>query len=67
MSLKDFFKRWSKAEDDRAIERAVEDSRGTAYERDLEQEDFEARKQDLSVGSSFAGSAAEDAAADDLP
>jgi hypothetical protein len=67
MSLKDFFKRWSKAENDRAIERAVEDSRGTAYERDLEQEDFEARKQDLRVGSSFAGSAAEDAAGDDLP
>ena len=67
MSLKDLFKRWTKAEDDRAIERAVEDSRGTAYERDIEQENFEGRKQDLRTGSSFAGSAAEDAAGDDLP
>ncbi|HEV8459768.1 MAG TPA: hypothetical protein VGQ38_03590 [Gaiellaceae bacterium] len=46
MGLKDLFKRWSKAEDERAIERAEEDSRGTAFERDLEQEDFEGRKQD---------------------
>jgi hypothetical protein len=46
MGLKDLFKRWSKAEDERAIERAEEDSRGTAHEREIEQEDFEARKQD---------------------
>ena len=46
MGLKDLFKRWSKAEDERAIERAEEDSRGTAYEREVEQEDYEARKQD---------------------
>jgi hypothetical protein len=46
MGLKDLFKRWSKAEDERAIERAEEDSRGTALERDVEQEDFEGRKQD---------------------
>jgi hypothetical protein len=46
MGLKDLFKRWSKAEDARAIERAEEDSRGTALERDVEQEDFEGRKQD---------------------
>jgi hypothetical protein len=46
MGLKDLFKRWSKSEDERAIERAEEDSRSTAYERDLEQEDFEGRKQD---------------------
>jgi hypothetical protein len=46
VGLKDLFKRWSKAEDDRAIERAQEDSYGSAQERELEQEDFEGRKQD---------------------
>ena len=47
MGLKDLFKRWSSSEDERAIERADEDSRGTALERDFEEEDFEGRKQDL--------------------
>ena len=47
MGLKDLFSRWSKSEDDRAIERAEEESRMTPFERDLDQEDFEGRKDDL--------------------
>ena len=47
MGLKDLFKRWSKAEDARAIERAEEESGDTPYERDVAAEDFEARKQDV--------------------
>ena len=47
MGLKDLFSRWSKSEDERAIERAEEESRMTPFERDLDQEDFEGRKDDL--------------------
>ena len=47
MGLKDFFTRWSKGEDDRAIERAEEESRMTPFERALDREDYEGRKDDL--------------------
>jgi hypothetical protein len=47
MGLKDLFSRWSKGEDERALERAEEESRMTAFERDVDQEDFEGRKDDL--------------------
>ena len=47
MGLKDLFSRWSKSEDERAIERADEESRMTPFERDVDREDFEGRKQDL--------------------
>jgi hypothetical protein len=42
MGLKDLFKRWSKAEDERVTELAEEDAR----DRDFDREDFEGRKQD---------------------
>jgi hypothetical protein len=38
----------------------------TAYERDVDQEDFEARKDDLAAGSSWAGREAEGAASGEL-
>ncbi len=38
----------------------------TEREREIDQEDFEARKDDLAIGGSWAGSAAEDAASGDL-
>jgi hypothetical protein len=47
MGLKDLFSRWSKGEDARAIERAEEESRMTPFERDVDREDFEGRKEDL--------------------
>jgi hypothetical protein len=47
MGLKDLFSRWSKGEDERAIERAEEESRMTPLERDVDREDFEGRKDDL--------------------
>lgn len=47
MGLKDLFSRWSKSEDERVIERADEESRMPAFERDVDQEDFEGRKDDL--------------------
>ncbi len=47
MGLKDLFRRWSKGEDERAIERAEEESRMTPYERAVDREDYEGRKDDL--------------------
>jgi hypothetical protein len=47
MGLKDLFSRWSKGEDERAIERAEEESRMTPFERDVDREDFEGRKDDV--------------------
>lgn len=47
MGRKDVFSRWPKGEDERAIERAEEESRMTTFERDLDLEDFEGRKDDV--------------------
>jgi hypothetical protein len=47
MGLKDLFSRWSKGEDERALERAAEESRMTPHERAVDREDFEGRKDDL--------------------
>jgi hypothetical protein len=66
MGLKELFQRWSKREDARAIERAEEESRMTPFERDVDREDFEGRKDDLQATRGPAGSAAEDVAAEDL-
>ncbi len=66
MGLKDLLRRWSKGEDARVLERAEEESRMTPYQRDVDREDFEARKDDVRIGGSFAGSEAEAAASDDL-
>jgi hypothetical protein len=66
MGLKDFFSRWTKGEDQRAIERAELESRMTPHERGVDKEDFEARKDDTAAGSTWAGREAEGSAADDL-
>ena len=63
MGLREFFSRWSKAEDRRAIEREVE-TELTPNDRAADTEDFEGRKDDIAADSSWAGSAAE-ASADD--
>ena len=66
MGLKDLFSRWTKGEDARAIERAKSESLMSPEERAVDQEDFEARKDDISAASSWAGREAEGAASGEL-
>ncbi|MFZ1879679.1 MAG: hypothetical protein WAU41_05890 [Gaiellaceae bacterium] len=66
MGLKELFQRWSKGEDARVVERVEEESGMTPYERDVDREDFEARKDDLLAGRDLAGADALDVADDDL-
>jgi hypothetical protein len=66
MGLKDLFRRWSKDEDARAVERAKEESGMTPIERDVDREDFEARKDDVAATRGWAGSEAERAAEAEL-
>jgi hypothetical protein len=61
MGLKDLFSRWTKSEDQRAIDRAEDESRMSPEERAFDQEDFEGRKDDVAAGSSWAGREAEGA------
>jgi hypothetical protein len=67
MGLKDLLARLTKSADRQALERADEESRMTPHERAVDQEDYEARKDDTYVtGETYAGSGAASAAADDL-
>ena len=66
MGLKDLFSRWTKGEDARAVERAKVESQMSPHERAIDQEDFEARKDDTAAASTWAGREAEGAASDDL-
>ena len=66
MGLKDLLRRWTKGEDERAIERAEERTRMTPVERDVDREDFEARKDDVASMSQWPGQQAAEAARDDL-
>ena len=66
MGLKDLFRRWSKERDADALARAERESTMTEREREIDQEDYEARKDDLRIGGSWAGAEAEGAASDDL-
>lgn len=66
MGLKQLFQRWSKGEDARAIERVEEESQLTPFERDVDQEDFEAGKDDLRSTRGAEGAAAVDVAREDL-
>lgn len=65
MGLWGFFKRWSKAEDERALERADEETRMSPHDRDVFEEDYEARKDDTHIAGGFAGSEALGAADDE--
>jgi hypothetical protein len=59
MGLKNLFSRWSKGSDEDAIERAEEQSRMTASERELDQaESFVGRQTDSFISNSWAGSEA---------
>jgi hypothetical protein len=66
MGLKDLFSRWTRGADTRAIARAEHESAMTASDRDVDREDFEARKDDVAARSSWAGLDASETAADDL-
>jgi len=66
MGLTDLFRRWFKARDAGALERAEDETRMTPYERDVDREDFEARKDDIRADNTFAGRAAEEAAEGEL-
>jgi hypothetical protein len=66
MGLKDLFSRWTKGEDNRAIERAKLESQMSSQERAIDQEDFEARKDDTAADSSWAGREAEGASRGEL-
>ena len=66
MGLRDLFSRWMKGEDARAVERAERESAMTASERDVDREDFEARKDDVAAGSGLVGFDASQTAAKDL-
>jgi len=66
MGLKDLFSRWTKAENRRATKRADLESEMTPYERDVDKEDFEARKDDIAADSTWAGREAEGAARGEL-
>jgi hypothetical protein len=66
MGLKQLLQRWSKREDAHAVERAEEESRMTPFERDVDREDFEGRKDDVAAGRGLAGESALDVAGDDL-
>jgi hypothetical protein len=66
MGLKDLFSRWTKGEDERAIERAKGESQMSREERAHDQEDFEARKDDTAADSTWAGREAEGAASGEL-
>jgi hypothetical protein len=66
MGLKEFFSRWSRSKDAGALERAQRESQMTAVDRAVDQEDYEARKDDIAAASSFRGAEATEAASDDL-
>jgi hypothetical protein len=66
MGLKDLFSRWTKGEDERAIERAKLESQMSSQERAIDQEDFEARKDDTAADASWAGREAEGASRGEL-
>ena len=66
MGLKDLFRKWSKGEDQRVIERAEAAAHMTPVERYVASEDFESRKDDLNALNTRTGSEAAEAAGDDL-
>ncbi len=66
MGLKDLLQRWTKSSDARAVAQAAAEAQMTPEERDAGQDGYEERKDDLLTKRSFAGSAAEDVAKNEL-
>jgi hypothetical protein len=57
MGLRDLLRRWTKGEDERAVERERDEelARATAAERARDAEDFEAKKDDAAAARSLGG------------
>lgn len=66
MGLKELFSRITGSGDARARARAERETHMTEAERDVDREDYEARKDDMKIGEDFAGSEAIESADDDL-
>jgi len=66
MGIKELFQRWTKSRDAQALPQGEAESRMTPAERDVDQEDFEARKDDVLMERSYAASEAEEAAEAEL-
>jgi hypothetical protein len=66
MGLKDLFSRWTKGEDERAVQRERDDELNRA-DRNVADEDYEAKKDDLAAANRYGAADAEAAASDDLP
>ena len=55
MGLRDLLSRWTKGEKQRAVERAELEARMDPHDRAVDQEDFEARKDDVVADSRIPG------------
>ena len=66
MGLTDFFRRLTGRTDKDVLERAEEESHMTEQEREYDAEDYEAKKDDVFIKRTYAGSGADQAADDDL-
>jgi hypothetical protein len=67
MGLKDLVVRWRKSGDRQKLERVVEESRMTPRERAIDQEDYEARKDDTYIlGETYPGAEAGSTVSDEL-
>jgi hypothetical protein len=63
MGLMELFQRWRRSGQDEAVERATEETRMTPYERDVDREDYEGKKEDIQLTRVFP---AVEAARDDI-
>lgn len=66
MGLKELFQRWTKSSDQDALAKTERESQMTPQERELDGEDYEAHKDDVLLGQSYAGSAAEQVVEDEF-
>ena len=67
MGLRDLFARWMKGADRQKLERAEQESRMTARERAIDQEDYEGRKDDTYVlGETYPGAETGSIVSDEL-
>ena len=66
MGIKELVQRWTKSRDAQALGHADAESRMTPAERDVDQEDFEARKDDVLMERSYPASEAAEVAEAEL-
>jgi hypothetical protein len=66
MGIKNFFKKWSKTSDEQVLEIAEEEARMNDLERELDHQDYQAKKDDIYLNSRYSGSEVNRTARDDL-